>query len=60
MTLVEGSQLLQSNTLTHVQLDSSFSAESSAVDSAHSRVIGGLTLHEESNKNCVDSDNSYT
>ena len=58
MTLVEGSQLVQSYPLALVQLDSYFCAESSAVDSAHSRVIGSLTLHEESNKKCVDSDNS--
>ena len=47
--MVEGSQLLQSYPLALEQLDSTFSAESSAIDSSHSRVIGSLTLREESN-----------
>ena len=42
-----------------VQLEElSLTAESSEVDFGHSRFIGSLTLHEESNEKSVDSDNS--
>ena len=49
MILMEGSQLLQSYPLALVQLDSNFSGESSAVDSAHSTsdVLVSYTMHSK-------------